>query len=58
LKASSPYEARFATGSLDKVPVLQALYRLSDDAIEFQISDRLSFMRFHRPGLGERAACK
>ena len=29
-----------------KVLVLQRLYNLSDDAIEFQIKDRLSFMRF------------
>lgn len=29
-----------------KVLILQRLYNLSDDAIEFQIKDRLSFMRF------------
>jgi transposase, IS5 family len=29
-----------------KVVVLQALYNLSDDQAEFQIRDRLSFMRF------------
>lgn len=29
-----------------KVLVLQALYSLSDDQAEFQIQDRLSFMRF------------
>ena len=29
-----------------KVLVLQALYNLSDDQAEFQIRDRLSFMRF------------
>jgi len=29
-----------------KVLVLQRLYNLSDDAVEFQIKDRLSFMRF------------
>ena len=29
-----------------KILVLQALYNLSDDQIEFQIRDRLSFMRF------------
>lgn len=29
-----------------KILVLQTLYTLSDDQTEFQISDRLSFMRF------------
>lgn len=37
-----------------KVLVLQALYSLSDDAAEFQIRDRLSFMRFLGMGLGDR----
>ncbi len=31
-----------------KILVLQTLYTLSDDATEFQIRDRLSFMRFLR----------
>lgn len=34
--------------------VLQALYGLSDDQAEFQIQDRLSFMRFLGLGLGDR----
>ena len=34
-----------------KILVLQTLYTLSDDATEFQIRDRLSFMRFLRLGL-------
>src|SRR3954467_5937962 len=34
-----------------KVLVLQTLYTLSDDATEFQIRDRLSFMRFLGLGL-------
>src|SRR5215211_7166665 len=34
-----------------KVVVLQTLYTLSDDATEFQIRDRLSFMRFLGLGL-------
>jgi IS5 family transposase len=34
-----------------KVLVLQALYQLSDDQTEFQISDRLSFQRFLGIGL-------
>ena len=34
-----------------KVLVLQALYNLSDDAMEYQLRDRLSFMRFAGLGL-------
>jgi IS5 family transposase len=37
-----------------KVLVLQALYNLSDDQTEFQIRDRLSFMRFLGLGLHDR----
>jgi IS5 family transposase len=37
-----------------KIMVLQALYGLSDDQAEFQIHDRLSFMRFLGLGLGDR----
>lgn len=37
-----------------KIMVLQALYSLSDDQAEFQIQDRLSFMRFLGLGLGDR----
>ncbi|MCC5982484.1 MAG: transposase, partial [Oceanicaulis sp.] len=33
---------------------IQALYGLSDDQAEFQIQDRLSFMRFLGLGLGDR----
>jgi transposase len=29
-----------------KILILQSLYNLSDDQIEFKIKDRLSFMRF------------
>jgi transposase, IS5 family len=36
-----------------KVLVLQALYGLSDEAAEYQIRDRLSFMRFLGLGLGD-----
>src|SRR5262245_59414095 len=36
-----------------KVLVLEALYSLSDDQPEFQIKDRLSFMRFLGLGLGD-----
>lgn len=38
-----------------KVLVLQALYNLSDDQAEFQIRDRLSFMRFLGLGLSDPA---
>ena len=34
-----------------KVLVLQALYNLSDEAMEYQLRDRLSFMRFVGLGL-------
>ncbi|MCP3873085.1 MAG: IS5 family transposase [Desulfobacteraceae bacterium] len=37
-----------------KVLILQSLYNLSDDAVEFQILDRLSFMRFLKLNLGDR----
>jgi transposase, IS5 family len=37
-----------------KILVLQALYNLSDDQAEFQIQDRLSFMRFLGLGLSEK----
>jgi len=36
-----------------KVLVLQSLYNLSDEKIEFQIRDRISFMRFLDLGLGD-----
>lgn len=35
-----------------KALVLQALYNLSDDAMEYQLRDRLSFIRFVGLGLG------
>jgi IS5 family transposase len=37
-----------------KVLVLQSLYNLSDDAIEYQVRDRLSFMRFLGLSIGDR----
>lgn len=37
-----------------KVLVLQSLYNLSDDAMEYQIRDRLSFMRFLGLTIGDR----
>src|SRR5512139_2562002 len=36
-----------------KVLVLQSLYNLSDEKIEFQIRDRISFMRFLDLSLGD-----
>src|SRR3954467_4870701 len=36
-----------------KALVLQALYNLSDDQLEYQICDRLSFMRFLGLGLAD-----
>jgi transposase, IS5 family len=44
-----PYDAVL----MFKIMVLQALYSLSDDQAEFQIQDRLSFMRFLGLGLGD-----
>jgi IS5 family transposase len=37
-----------------KILVLQSLYNLGDDATEYQIRDRLSFMRFLGLSLGDR----
>ena len=37
-----------------KVLVLQSLYNLSDDSVEYQIRDRLSFMRFLGLSIGDR----
>lgn len=37
-----------------KILVLQSLYNLSDDAMEYQINDRLSFMRFLKLSLGSK----
>jgi IS5 family transposase len=36
-----------------KMLVIQSLYNLSDNALEFQVRDRLSFMRFLGLGLGD-----
>ena len=37
-----------------KILVLQSLYNLSDDVVEYQIRDRLSFMRLLDLSLGDR----
>ena len=39
---------------LFKVLILQRIYNLSDDQTEYQINDRMSFMRFLGLGLGDR----
>ncbi len=39
---------------LFKCLILQSLYNLSDEALEFQILDRLSFTRFLGIGIGEK----
>jgi transposase, IS5 family len=44
---------RSAFPTLFRVLVLQALYGLSDEQAEFQLRDRLSFMRFVGLGLHE-----
>ena len=37
-----------------KIMVLQVLYSLSDDQVEFRVQDRLSFLGFLRLWLGDR----
>ncbi len=37
-----------------KILILQSLYNLSDDTLEFQILDRLSFMRFLSLGINDK----
>ena len=37
-----------------KILVLQRLYNLSDDQTEFQINDRMTFMRFLNLGLNDK----
>ena len=40
-----------------KILILQSLYNLSDDEMEYQIMDRLSFMRFLDMALDSRVPC-
>lgn len=47
---AKPYDAIL----MFKILIIQSLYNLSDDATEFQILDRLSFMRFLNLNLGDR----
>jgi len=44
----------FDTIVMFKILVLQSLYNLSDDAVEYQVRDRLSFMRFLELTIGDR----
>ncbi|MBC7868424.1 MAG: IS5 family transposase [Gloeobacteraceae cyanobacterium ES-bin-316] len=40
---------------LFKILILQEYYNLSDDKVEFQINDRLTFMRFLGLGIGQKS---
>lgn len=51
---SSPGPKYYDVVLMFKILVIQSLYNLSDDAVEFQILDRLSFMRFLNLSLGDR----
>jgi len=44
----------FSNNLLFKTVILQALYNISDDQMEFQINDRLSWQRFLGLSLGEK----
>lgn len=51
---SSPGPKYYDVLLMFKILILQSLYNLSDEATEFQILDRLSFMRFLKLNLGDR----
>lgn len=53
-RKSSAGRKSFDVVLMFKVLVLQSLYNLSDDALEYQIRDRLSFMRFLGLSIGDR----
>ncbi len=53
-KNSSPGPKFYDAILMFKILILQSLYNLSDDAVELQILDRLSFMRFRKLDLGDR----
>lgn len=53
-RKSSAGRKPFDVVMMFKVLVLQSLYNLSDDAVEYQIRDRLSFMRFLKLSIGDR----
>ncbi len=52
-RKSSAGRKPFNVALMFKVPILQSLYNLSDEQAEFQIRDRLSFMRFLDLSLGD-----
>lgn len=53
-RKSSAGRKAFDVVLMFKILILQSLYNLSDDATEYQIQDRLSFMRFLGLGLDSR----
>lgn len=53
-KKNSPGPKYYDVILMFKILIVQSLYNLSDDAVEFQILDRLSFMRFLKLSLGDR----
>lgn len=53
-RKSNAGRKRYDVVLMFKILILGTLYNLSDDALEFQIRDRLSFMRFLGLDLGDR----
>ena len=58
-KPESERKSRAGRKPMDAVPMFKilvpsALYNLSDDQVEYQVRDRLSFTRFLGPGPGDR----
>jgi IS5 family transposase len=53
-RKSSAGRKPFDSVMMFKIMILQSLYNLSDDAVEYQIRDRLSFMRFLGLSLADR----
>lgn len=53
-RKSSAGRKAFDVVLMFKILVLQSLYNLSDDAVEYQVRDRLSFMRFLGLSIGDR----
>ena len=44
---------RWSSELMGRILLLKRLYNLSDEQMEYQLRDRLSFMRFVRLGLGD-----
>jgi len=53
-RKSSAGRKSYDTVLMFKILIIQSLYNLGDDAMEFQIRDRLSFMRFLDLSIGDR----